>query len=130
MSNPTVFDPSSVFQLFAMQPVASADFDTIVIDKAGNDLRCVFLWGKDCYNCHLFKQSALLHHEALSALGLTWFHADVYADEALGLRFALHGVPTFVFYRGGKRLGRMTSWPGLAQFVSAVKRLHNAEKTS
>ena len=130
MSNPTAFDPSSVFQRFAMQSVASADFDKTVVDQAGDDLRCVFLWGQDCYNCNLFKQAALLHHRTLSELGLTWFHADVYADEALGLRFALHGVPTFVFYRGGKRLGRITSWPGLPQFVSAVKRLQSAEKTS
>lgn len=113
-----------------MESVGSPNFDHLVVNASGDDLRCVFLWGQDCYNCNLFKQAALLHQRALLDLGLTWFQADVYADEALGLRFALHGVPTFVFYRNGKRLGRITSWPGLAQFVSAVKRLQEAEKTS
>jgi hypothetical protein len=129
MSGSTTFDPSHVFQVFAMRAIGSPDLDHVVIDAPGDDLRCVFLWGQDCYNCNMFKQAALLHQESLRELGLTWFQADVYADEALGLRFALHGVPTFVFYRGGKRLGRITSWPGLAQFVSAVKRLQNAEHT-
>jgi len=62
----------------------------------------------------------------LLALGLTWFEANVYRDEALGLRFGLHGVPTFVLFRGGKRLGRITGWPGLPQFTQAIGRLRPA----
>ncbi|OZI71443.1 thioredoxin family protein [Bordetella genomosp. 12] len=117
------FDPSQVFDTFGMQPVSSASFDQIVVDAAGEDLRCVFLWGEDCYNCNIFKQTALLHRDALLELGLTWFQADVYADPALGQRFGLHGVPTFVLFRGGKRLGRITGWPGLPQFSGAIRRL-------
>ncbi|MBV7481725.1 thioredoxin family protein [Bordetella sp. BOR01] len=123
MSGPTSFDPAQVFEVFAMRPVGSADFDQIVVEAPGDDLRCVFLWGQDCYNCNLFKQAALLHQQALLALGLAWFQADVYADEALGRRFSLHGVPTFVLYRGGKRLGRITGWPGLPRFTEAIERL-------
>ena len=126
MSATTFFDPSEVFQVFAMRAVGTADFDRAVIEAPGDDLRCIFMWGQDCYNCNLFKQAALLHQQALLALGLSWFHADVYADETLGRRFALHGVPTFVFYRGGKRLGRITGWPGLPQFTAAVHRLQEA----
>lgn len=127
MFGSTTFDPSQVFQVFAMRSIGSADLDRAVIEAPGNDLRCVFLWGQDCYNCNLFKQAALLHQHALLDLGLTWFQADVYADEALGLRFALHGVPTFIFFRGGKRMGRITSWPGLPQFTAAVERLQGIE---
>lgn len=123
MSGPTSFDPAQVFQVFAMRPVGTADFDLAVVEAPGDDLRCVFLWGQDCYNCNLFKQAALLHQQALLDLGLTWFQADVYADEALGRRFSLHGVPTFVLYRGGKRLGRVTGWPGLPRFTEAIGRL-------
>jgi hypothetical protein len=117
------FDPTQVFDLFGMRPVDSGAFDRDVVQAPGDDLRCVFLWGKDCYNCNLFKQTALLHKDALLAMKLTWFQADVYADVALGRRFALHGVPTFIMYRAGKRLGRITGWPGLAQFSDAVHRL-------
>lgn len=125
MATSQAFDPSQVFELFGMRPVASDGFDRDVVQAPGDDLRCVFLWGTDCYNCNLFKQTALLHKDALLALGLSWFQADVYADVALGRRFALHGVPTFVMYRAGKRLGRITGWPGLPQFTEAVRRLQS-----
>lgn len=126
------FDPAQVFAVFDMRHVDSAGFDAAVVQAPGSDLRCVFLWGQDCYNCNLFKQAALLHQETLLGLGLTWFEADVYADEPLGRRFSLHGVPTFVLYRTGKRLGRITGWPGLPQFTAAIRRLQEtpAENSS
>ncbi|WP_313622068.1 thioredoxin family protein [Achromobacter sp.] len=126
MSDPH-FDPAQVFQVFGMRHVDSPGFDAAVVEAAGSDLRCVFLWGQDCYNCNLFKQAALLHQETLLGLGLTWFEADVYADEPLGRRFSLHGVPTFVLYRSGKRLGRITGWPGLPQFTAAIRRLQDPD---
>lgn len=131
MSDPH-FDPAQVFQVFGMRHVDTPGFDAAVVEAAGSDLRCVFLWGQDCYNCNLFKQAALLHRETLLGLGLTWFEADVYADEPLGRRFSLHGVPTFVLYRSGKRLGRITGWPGLPQFTAAIRRLQDpaAENSS
>ncbi|EFF76917.1 thioredoxin family protein [Achromobacter piechaudii] len=126
------FDPAAVFQVFGMRHVDTEGFDAAVVQAPGEDLRCVFLWRQDCYNCNLFKQAALLHQETLLNLGLTWFEADVYADEPLGRRFSLHGVPTFVLYRAGKRLGRITGWPGLPQFTAAILRLQdpNAENSS
>ena len=130
MSSAEAFDPSEIFDLFAMQPVDSQSFDTKVVSAPGSDLRCIFMWGTDCYNCTLFKKSALLLRDQLLALDLTWYHSDVYQDEALGRRFGLHGVPAFVFYRSGKRLGRISGWPGWPQFSGAVARLHaeNAPK--
>jgi hypothetical protein len=61
-------------------------------------------------------------------MNLTWFQADVYADVALGRCFPLHGVSTFIMYRGGERLGRITGWLGLPQFSNAVRRLREDEK--
>ncbi|KOF55030.1 MULTISPECIES: thioredoxin family protein [unclassified Achromobacter] len=121
------FDPSQVFEVFGMRRVDSQGFDAAVVQAPGDDLRCVFLWGEDCYNCNLFKQAALMQRAALLELGLTWFEADVYADEPLGRRFSLHGVPTFMLYRAGKRLGRITGWPGLPQFTAAIRRLQEAK---
>jgi hypothetical protein len=121
------FDPSQVFELFGMRAVDSESFDRDVVRAPGDDLRCVFLWGNDCYNCNLFKQAALLHKDALLAMGLTWFEANVYADVALGQRFGLHGVPTFVMYRGARRLGRITGWPGLPRFSEAVQGLQGGK---
>lgn len=123
MSAGPAFDPSQVFAALGMRAVRSEDFDASVIEAPGSDLRCVFFWGHDCFNCNLFKQSAMLHQDALKALGLTWFEANVYEDAALGRRFALYGVPAFVLFRDGKRLGRVTGWPGLPRFQEAMERL-------
>ncbi len=116
------FDPSQIFEAFDMTAVDSAGFDAR-INAPGDGLRCVFLWGNDCFNCDIFKKTALAHKDAIKALGLSWYHANVYEDEALGRRFALHGVPAFFLFRLGKRLGRITGWPGLPQFQQAIGRL-------
>ncbi|SAI55344.1 thioredoxin [Bordetella trematum] len=123
--SPAGFDPSQVFEVFGMRAVRSESFEAAVLQAPESELCCVFLWGQDCYNCNIFKQTALLHREALLALDLSWFQADVYEDVALGQRFGLHGVPAFMFFRAGKRLGRVTGWPGLPQFSAAVRRLQN-----
>jgi len=130
-ATPVDFDPAEVFDLFAMREVDSGNFDSVVVSAAGSDLRCVFLWGKDCYNCNLFKNTALLLQDRIKALDLSWYQADVYQDQPLGRRFGLHGVPAFVFFRSGQRLGRISGWPGWPQFSGAIGRLQaqNAEKS-
>jgi thioredoxin-related protein len=120
VTDPVHFDPSEVFSLLAMQEVDSQNFDAAVAAAPGTDLRCVFFWGNDCYNCNRFKNTALMLRDQLRALDLSWYQANVYQDEALGRRFGLHGVPAFVFYRSGKRLGRISGWPGLPQFSGAI----------
>jgi hypothetical protein len=62
----------------------------------------------------------LAQPEAIRALGLKWFHSNVYEHRELGRRFVLHGVPTWFFFHRGKRLGRATGWHGLGQFEAAV----------
>lgn len=118
------------FDVFAMKPVDSAGFDQALAD-AGDDLLAVYFWGENCFNCDQFKKAALLKQDDIRALGLRWLQADVYADRPLGLRFGLHGVPTFYFFHRGKKLGRITSWPGLPQFMAAISRLReDLEQTS
>jgi hypothetical protein len=120
---PARFDPAEVFGALAMQRIDGASFEREVLAAPAEALCCVFLWGDNCYNCNLFKQAALLHREALLALNLNWFECDVYADPAFGRKFSLHGVPAFMLFRGGKRLGRISGWPGLPRFTQAIEGL-------
>jgi thioredoxin-like negative regulator of GroEL len=117
------------FQRFGMRPVDSAGFDA-ALAAAGDALVGVYFWGEDCFNCEQFKKAATLKAEAFGALGLHWLQADVYADPALGQRFGLHGVPTFYFFHRGKKLGRITSWPGWPQFEGAVQGLRQRTGSS
>lgn len=109
----------TAFEAFSMHELTAATFDD-GLREAGDALAVVFFWGVDCFNCEVAKKTMLAQRDAIEALGLRWFHANVYADMALARRFALHGVPTFFFFHRGKKLGRATGWHGLPQFRLAV----------
>src|SRR5260370_42650703 len=96
-----------------MGEVGAENFDAEVA-SAGDALAVVFFWGVDCFNCEIAKKAMLAQPDAIRALGLEWFHSNVYEHRELGRRFMLHGVPTWFFFHRGKRLGRATGWHGLA----------------
>lgn len=107
------------FGAFAMREVDDTTIDA-AIAEAGDALVCVFFWGVDCFNCEMAKQAMLASPGPIRALELHWLHANVYAHPELGRRFGLHGIPVFMFFRNGKRLGRATGWHGHGQFAAAV----------
>lgn len=116
MAEPVDF---SAFAEFAMHEVDGNSIDDAIAD-AGDSLVCVFFWGIDCFNCEMAKKAMLTRPEPIRALGLTWLHANVYAHPELGRRFGLHGIPVFMFFHKGKKLGRATGWHGHAQFEAAI----------
>lgn len=112
---------ASAFAEFAMREVDGNSIDdAIAIASDGDSLVCVFFWGIDCFNCEMAKKAMLARPEPIRALGLIWLHANVYAHPELGRRFGLHGIPVFMFFYKGKKLGRATGWHGHAQFEAAV----------
>ena len=107
------------FQAFGMREVDGTTIDA-AIAAADDALVCVFFWGVDCFNCEMAKQAMLANPDPVRALDLHWLHANVYAHPELGKRFGLHGVPVFMFFHRGKKLGRATGWHGHGQFAAAV----------
>lgn len=112
-------DPTA-FSAFDMQEVGAGDLDP-ALASVGDALAVVFFWGMDCFNCEIAKQAMLAQPDAVRALGLKWFHSNVYEHRELGRRFSLHGVPAWFFFHRGKRLGRATGWHGMEQFAAAVE---------
>jgi hypothetical protein len=47
-------------------------------------------------------------------------HSNVSEHREPGRRFMLHGVPAWLFFHRGKRLGGASGWHGLGQFEAAV----------
>lgn len=119
ISHPEPTPDPSAFTTFAMQEVDGDSIDA-AIAQAGDALVCIFFWGIDCFNCEMAKKAMLANPDPIRALDLTWLHANVYAHPELGRRFGLHGIPVFMFFQGGKKLGRATGWHGHAQFEAAV----------
>lgn len=112
------------FEQFPMRRVTAQALDAVLAD--GQGLRILFLWGKDCPNCDIAKGQMLLTPGRFHWHDVEWLHDNVYEDPAMATRMGLHGIPAFFVYRGAKRLGRMSQWPGTTAFVEAVERLRAA----
>ncbi|SFW20864.1 thioredoxin family protein [Luteibacter sp. UNCMF366Tsu5.1] len=109
------------FQRFPMQRIVDKALDA---DLAMDDNRIVilFLWGRDCPNCDIAKRQMLLTPERFAWPEVRWLHDNVYDDPTMATRFGLHGIPAFFLFHRGRKLGRITSWPGTEPFVDAVAR--------
>lgn len=113
------------FERFPMRVVRSQELDTVLADDGR--LRVLFLWGRDCPNCDIAKGEMLLAPERFRWPDVDWLHDNVYEDRAMAVRFGLHGIPTFMVFRGARKLGRITPWPGTDAFVAAIERARTAE---
>ncbi|MBL8300378.1 MAG: thioredoxin family protein [Rhodanobacteraceae bacterium] len=119
MTDTTVPD---FFDHFPMRRVLSDALDGVLTDgSAALDL--LFLWGRDCPNCDIAKRAILAQPQQMIWPGVRWLHDNVYEDAAMATRFGLHGIPAFFVFRQGKRLGRITSWPGTDAFHATINDL-------
>ncbi|HEY0229638.1 MAG TPA: thioredoxin family protein [Dokdonella sp.] len=117
MSETTVPD---FFWKFPMQRVRSSDLDAALAD-ASTPLTILFLWGHDCPNCDIAKRAMLQAAHRFHWPEVRWLHGNVYEQPELATRFGLHGVPAFFVFRGSRKLGRITPWPGPDAFVGAIE---------
>lgn len=121
-----MMDSYSVFLALGALQLKTHNFDEWVL-AADDRLIGVFFWGHHCPNCEVAKRSLFENLEDVRGLGIQWFHVNVYEDGDLGTRFALHGIPTFFFFRNGKKLGRISPFPGIDPFLTALRDLHQKE---
>ena len=110
------------FQDVDITQLTIVNFDEEVA-KFPDQIIGIFFWGHDCPNCEVAKN--MLHQEAdeLDAFNFKWFHVNVYENFELGTRYGLFGVPTFLFFHQGKKLGRISPFPGTKPFFEALRNL-------
>lgn len=109
------------FARFPMRDIRSTALDAALAEPDAPDLTVLFLWGLNCPNCDAAKRAILVSPERFHWPAVRWLHANVYDDAEMGNRFGLHGVPAFLVFRGTRRIGRITGWPGAGAFVKAVE---------
>lgn len=107
------------FATVGSRRLTGENFDEAV---AGPGLRIVFLWGHDCPNCEIAKNTMARNSDEVLARAVQWFDVNVYDHSEMGTRFGLHGIPVFLFFKDGKLLGRVTSFPGLDPFLATMDR--------
>lgn len=107
------------FEQFPMRKIVDAELDgELAADD--NRIAILFLWGRDCPNCDIAKGQMLLTPDRFTWPQVRWLHDNVYDDPTMATRFGLHGIPAFFLFHRGRKLGRITSWPGTDAFVDAV----------
>jgi thiol-disulfide isomerase/thioredoxin len=95
------------------------NFDSAAHKDDGR-LKVIFFWGLQCPNCEVAKRYLEEKHTEALRTSIDWYHVNTYLHSDLGIRFGLHGIPTFLFWKNGKLLGRVTSFPGWQPFYETL----------
>jgi thioredoxin-like negative regulator of GroEL len=101
-----------------MESATPSTFDEL-INRPG-PLVVVYFWGPDCPNCELFARDL---PDLLPELpeGVRVVKVNAYEHTDLARRFGLAGIPAFVLFKDGKKLGMMRQYYG-REYLTAVLR--------
>lgn len=94
-----------------------------LLAEGTDELIVLYLWGTDCPNCVIFKRSLPALLASIADLAVRFVSLDVYSYPEVAHRYAIFGVPHFLLFKGGKKLGKMSEFRGEA-YWSAVVREH------
>jgi thioredoxin-like negative regulator of GroEL len=103
-------------------PVAQATpdtFDALTTETKG-PLVIVYFWGPQCPNCEIFAREMPEVLSELSGAEVSLVKTNAYEYPELARRFAIAGIPAFVLFRNGVKLGMMRQYYGKDYFVSVV----------
>lgn len=117
-------DPQAAafFEKFPVQPATASTLDALLSAQGEDALTILFLWGNDCPNCDVAKRALSAAPDRFQWNDVQWLHCNVYDDPAMATRFSLHGIPAWFVFRGTRKLGRITSWPGPSAFIDAIEK--------
>lgn len=114
----------SFFETFPITKIEYSEID-IWIEKPG--FKILFLWGVNCPNCEIAKKVLTEYlsevFEWEKKYQVKWYHGDVYDNFEWAHRFGLQGIPHFMIYKGSKRIGKITPFPGWAPFQEALEKV-------
>jgi thioredoxin 1 len=84
-------------------------------------LLVVYLWGPDCPNCVVFKRCLPKLLAQLIDVDAALIELDVYAYPDVATRYGVMGIPHFLLFKGGKRLGKMSEFRGTSHWANVVR---------
>lgn len=100
--------------------IAPPELDALLAQPSDR-LLLLYLWGPDCPNCVIFKRSLPAILPELSTLPVDFVALDVYAHPEVARRYAIYGIPHFLLFKGGKKLGKMSEFRGEAFFLAVLR---------
>lgn len=101
-----------------VQIATPESYDALLARSAG--LTVVYFWGPDCPNCEIFARDL---PELLGELpaGVSVVKVNAYDHPELARRYAIFGIPSFVLYKNGKKLGMMRQYYGREYWKAVVE---------
>ena len=86
-------------------------------------LKALFFWGHQCPNCDFAKKSLSENQGPLCLLPILWAQCNAYEYIEVAKAYGLHGIPAFLFFKDGKRLGKVSPYPGFDPFFEVLEKL-------
>ncbi len=102
-----------------MQVVTDEPTFDALINPPDDTLVVAYFWGPDCPNCEVFAADVPNVLPLLPA-GTRVLKVNAYEQPELARRFGLFGVPAFVLFKGGRKLGMMRQYYGRQYFIDVV----------
>ncbi len=87
----------------------------------GSSLLIAYLWGPDCPNCVIFKRSLPKLLEQLNGVSAELLEVDVYAHPEVARRYGVFGIPHFLLFKGGRKLGKMSEFRGESFWTTVIR---------
>jgi thioredoxin-like negative regulator of GroEL len=81
----------------------------------------VYMRGPDCPNCDFFATRLPGLLSELDGAPLLLAKIDVYAHPEVARKYGVYGIPHFLLFRDGRRLGKMSEFRGDAFWLSVVR---------
>jgi thioredoxin 1 len=96
------------------------EFDAI-LGRTSDALVVLYMWGPNCPNCDFFATRLPHVLRELAGTNVLFVKVDVYAHPELARRYGVYGIPHFLLFREGRRLGRMSEFRGDAFFTQVIR---------
>lgn len=93
------------------------NFDQLT--NAAEGLVVAYFWGPECPNCEIFARDFPgLIPEVPSTV--RFVKTNAYEHPELARRFGIAGIPAFVLFKGGKKLGMMRQYYGRSYWTQVI----------
>lgn len=100
---------------------ATPDEFDVVLSRKSDALVVLYMWGPDCPNCEFFASRFPGVLNALAGADVVFVKVDVYEYPELARRYGVYGIPCFMLFCDGRRIGKMSEFRGDAFFIDVIR---------
>lgn len=84
-------------------------------------LLLLYLWGKNCPNCDFFASRLPNLLAELAGERILLVKVNVYDHPELAREFGVYGIPHFLLFKGGRRIGKMSEFKGDSFWLAVLR---------